>query len=75
MPNSNTIPIPALPVLETPRVFSYPCGTLSTMGTKQLYNTVAVPRFSYGAEVWYTYLHKPGATGKTRGSVAITNKL
>ena len=48
---------------------------LSTTGTKQLYNTVAVPRFSYGAEVWYTYLHKPGATGKTRGSVAITNKL
>ena len=50
-------------------------SSLSMSGTKQLYNTVAVPRFSYGAEVWYTYLHKPGATGKTKGSVAITNKL
>ena len=48
---------------------------LSTSGTKQLYNTVTVPRFTYGAEVWFTYLHKPGASGKTKGSVAITNKL
>jgi hypothetical protein len=48
---------------------------LSTSGTKQLYNTVAVPRFSYWAEVWYTYLHKPGTASKTKGSVAITNKL
>ena len=48
---------------------------LSTSGTKQLYNTVAVPRFSYRAEVWYMYLHKPGSSGKTKGSVAVTNKL
>ena len=48
---------------------------LSTTGTKQLYNTVAVPRFTYGAEGWYTYLHKPESAAKTRGSVAITNKL
>jgi len=48
---------------------------LSTSGTKQLYNTVAVPRFTYGAEVWYTYLHKPEGVNKTKGSVYITNKL
>ena len=48
---------------------------LSTTGTKQLYNTVAVPRFTYGAEGWYTYLHKPESAAKSRGSVAITNKL
>lgn len=48
---------------------------VSTAGTKQLYNTVAVPRFTYRAEVWYTYLHKPEGGNKTRGSVAITNKL
>ena len=48
---------------------------LSMSGTKQLYNTVAVPRFSYRAEVWYTYLQKPGASGKTKGSIVITNKL
>jgi hypothetical protein len=36
---------------------------------------VAVPRFTYGAEVWYTFLHKPEGANKTRGSVSITNKL
>jgi ribonuclease HI len=48
---------------------------VSSAGMKQLYNTVAVPRFTYGAEVWYTYLHKPVGSKKTKGSVAITNKL
>jgi hypothetical protein len=48
---------------------------LSTTGTKQLFNTVAVPRFTYSAEVWYTYLHKPETATKARGSVTITNKL
>jgi hypothetical protein len=52
-----------------------PASGISTSGTKQLYNTVAVPRFTYGAEVWYTYLHKPEGTNKTKGSVAITNKF
>jgi hypothetical protein len=28
VPKSNTVPVPALPVLEIPRVFPYPCGTL-----------------------------------------------
>jgi hypothetical protein len=46
-----------------------------TARAKQLYNTVAVPRFSYGAEVWYSYLHKPVGAGKTKGSVTVTNKL
>ena len=40
---------------------------VSTSGVKQLYNTVAVPRFTYSAEVWYTPLHHP--TG-SRNSVA-----
>ena len=48
---------------------------LSTKAMKQLLNTIVVPRFTYSMEVWYTYLHKPGAAGKTRGSVSITNKL
>jgi hypothetical protein len=48
---------------------------VSFTGMKQLYNTVAVPRFSYGTKVWYTYLHKPEGAKKTKGSVAITNKL
>ena len=32
---------------------------LSTAGTKQLYNTVAAPRFTYRAEVWYSPIYKP----------------
>ena len=42
---------------------------------RQLYNTVAVPGFTYGAEVWYTGLDKPSGTSKMKGSVALTNKL
>ena len=48
---------------------------MSTSGIKQLYNAVAVPRFTYGAEVWYTYLYKLANSGKTHGSVGITNQL
>jgi hypothetical protein len=48
---------------------------VSSAGIKQLYNTVAVLRFTYGAEVWYTYLHRPEGSKKMKGSVAITNKL
>jgi ribonuclease HI len=54
---------------------SKPASGISTAGTKQLYNTVAIPRFTYGADVWYTYLHKPEGANKTKGSVAITNKF
>lgn len=42
----------------------------SSLSTTGIYNTVAVPRFSYRAEVWYTYLHKPGMASKTKCSVA-----
>ena len=49
---------------------------VSTSGTKQLYNTVAVPRFTHGAEVWYTPLHRPAGAKNMRGSVDLLfNKL
>ena len=48
---------------------------MSASGIKQLYNTVAVPGFSYGAEVWYTSLSKTSREGNTKGSVVFTNKL
>jgi ribonuclease HI len=54
---------------------SKPASGMSASGVRQLYNTVAVPGFTYGAEVWYTGLSKPVEEGNTRGSVAITNKL
>jgi hypothetical protein len=48
---------------------------MSASGVRQQYNTVAVPGFTYGAEVWYMSLFKLGGIGNTKGSVAITNKL
>lgn len=54
---------------------SKPASGMSVSGVRQLYNTVAVPGFTYRAEVWYTGLHKPKEEGNTKGSVAITNKL
>jgi hypothetical protein len=48
---------------------------MSASGVRQLYNMVAVPGFTYGAEVWYTSLFKTSVEGNTKGSVAITNKL
>ena len=50
-------------------------SSLSTKVTKQLCNTVALPRFTYSMEVWYTYLHKPEVASKIKGSMSITNKL
>jgi hypothetical protein len=32
VPKSTTVPIPALPVLETPQVYPYPCSTLGAGG-------------------------------------------
>jgi hypothetical protein len=46
---------------------------VSSVGIKQLYNTGAVSRFTYGTEVWYTYLHRPEGSKKMKGSIAITN--
>ena len=36
---------------------------------------MAVPRFTYGAEVWYSPIYKPQGTQKSRGSVLVNNKL
>jgi len=54
---------------------SKPSSGMSASGVRQLYNTVVVLGFTYGAEVWYTGLTKLRDEGNTKGSVAITNKL
>ena len=41
----------------------------------QLYNTVAVPTFSYAADVWYTNIHLAPSGRKRLGLVSITWKL
>ena len=48
---------------------------VTTAGAKQLYDTVAIPRFTYGVEIWYAYLHKLKGANKMKGSIALTNKL
>jgi hypothetical protein len=48
---------------------------LKPSDARQLYMTVSVPGFTYGAEVWYTPTFKTAGAGKMKGSVMITNKL
>ncbi|KAJ3473537.1 hypothetical protein NLI96_g12951 [Meripilus lineatus] len=42
---------------------------------RQLYLTVAVPRFTYAADVWYTIPRPSGTSRRMQGSVAITKRL
>lgn len=48
---------------------------MSPSQVRQLFNTVAVPGFTYACEVWYTGLHTLSGGGRTQGSVGITKKL
>jgi ribonuclease HI len=50
-------------------------GGMPPSRVRQLYNTVAVPAFTYAADVWYMGIHKPADSSKNRGSVAVTNRL
>jgi hypothetical protein len=42
---------------------------------RQLYNTVAVPAFTYAADVWYSGIFSPTNRRKDHGSIAVTRKL
>jgi ribonuclease HI len=42
---------------------------------RQLYCAVAIPKFSYAADVWYTPIHRPEGKKKARGSVSVVRKL
>ena len=50
-------------------------GGMPPSPVHQLYNTVAVPAFTYAADVWYTGIHKLVESIKNQGSIAVTNKL
>ena len=54
---------------------SKPSNGLKPGDARQLYTTVSVPGFTYGAEVWYTPATKLEGGKKMKGSVAVTNKL
>lgn len=42
---------------------------------ERLYNAVAIPKMTYGADVWYTPLHRPEGYKNDQGSVAATRQL
>jgi len=42
---------------------------------RQLYNTVAVPAFTYVADIWYTGIRSSSTNKKRLGSITITKKL
>jgi len=49
---------------------------ISAKGMRQLYTSIAIPRMSYVAEVWFVMPHKHSASSKKRtGSVKFTQKL
>lgn len=50
-------------------------GGLSPSRTHQLYNTVAVPAFTYTSDIWYTPPFKQAHSQKSSGSVADTKSL
>lgn len=50
-------------------------GGLPPSRVRQLYNTVAVPAFTYAADIWYTGTHKPAEGGNMKGSVGTTRLL
>lgn len=50
-------------------------GGMPPSRIRQLYNTVAVPAFTYAADVWYTGIHQSPSGRKRLGSVAVTKKL
>jgi hypothetical protein len=42
---------------------------------RQLYNTVAIPAFTYAADIWFTNIHRPAGGSKSLGSVKVVTKL
>lgn len=49
---------------------------VSASGMRQLYLTVAAPRMTYAAEIWYTIPHKPTTSSTKRtGSVKFTERV
>ena len=50
-------------------------GGMPPWRLRQLYNTVAVPAFTYAADVWFTNIYRPAGRVKCLGSVRVTTKL
>ncbi|KAF8528552.1 hypothetical protein JB92DRAFT_2663854, partial [Gautieria morchelliformis] len=50
-------------------------GVCAVMIFKQLYSAVAIPKFMYAADVWYTPVQKNRGEGRATGSVGVVRKL
>ena len=50
-------------------------GGLPPKRIRQLYTTVAIPIFTYAADIWFTAIHPSPSGPKRLGSVALTKKL
>lgn len=50
-------------------------GGLSPRHMRQLYNTVAIPAFTYAADIWFTDIHIAPSGCKHLGSVSLAKKL
>ena len=57
VPKSTTIPVPMLPVLETPQVYPYPCSTINVDSPVARDVTMAVvDGIVFGPPVWLIFL-------------------
>ena len=50
-------------------------GGMPPRRLRQLYNTVAIPAFTYAADVWFTNIHRPTGGSKSLGSVKVATKI
>jgi len=50
-------------------------GGMPPKRIRQLYNTVAIPAFTYAADIWFTQVRHSADSNKRSGSVSTTKKL
>ena len=57
------------------RHLARPAASISPRQMHQLYQAVAIPSFTYVADVWFTLICKEPDAGKSSGSVGVACKL
>ena len=57
------------------RWLTHPSAGIWPRLMKQLYNTVAIPKMTYRADVWYTPIYKQKGRSRASGSVGVMGKL
>ncbi len=57
------------------RRLTRPATGVSSKLMRQLYLAVALPKITYGIDIWYSLLHKPVGATKNSGSVGMLRTL